>query len=308
MALRTGDIIMKLFKKCPGWKNLSEEELKKLKMTMVEISSDFIDVCEKYHLHYMMGAGTALGAVRHHGFIPWDDDMDFHMPRKDYMRFLEVAEKELGDKYFIRSISKGDDVWYPTIHVIQKGSRYVNFADLITIDHEPIEMQGIYVDIFPYDNASSIKIVRDLKGIMALTLMLMASCVNIKEDIKYLKAHHVDIDKADLKALALKKMLGSIFGVLSAKKWTKIIDKFLASNHNDNSEWVTCYYGKHLQKYTHHRKDLWGEKREVFEGHSWRIATNTDLYLTKEYSKDYMTPPPADKRKIHPVFELEFKK
>ena len=100
MALRTGDLLMGIFKRVPGWRNLSEKELSNLKDTLTAISKDFVDFCESNNINYMMGAGTALGAVRHHGFIPWDDDIDFHVPRKDYNKIIELAPRILGDKYF----------------------------------------------------------------------------------------------------------------------------------------------------------------------------------------------------------------
>ena len=307
MTLRTGDIIMGLYKKVPGWIDLSDEQLSKLKETMVEISADFIKVCEDHGINYMMGAGTALGAVRHKGFIPWDDDMDFHMPRADYMKFLSIAENELGDKYYIRSVSKGDDVPYPTIHIILKGTHYLNFADVAVSAKVPESEQGIYIDIFPYENVSSISFVRDFKGLIALFMLFAQTCVSVNESIKYVKSKGVLIDKDSKKALRLKSFLGLMFSFWSVNQWAKKIDIFLSSNTNNQSEWVACYHGKHLHKYTHLRKDLWGENRAEFEGHMWKVATNIDWYLTKEYSKDYMTPPPVGKRKIHPVFSLKFK-
>lgn len=306
MALRTGDRLMNLFKKVPGWKILSEDELMKLKQELVDIASDFTECCEKNNLNYMMGAGTALGAVRHNGFIPWDDDMDFHMPRKDYNKFLEIAEKYLGHKYIFKSNAKGDKVPYPSIHMIRRGTRYLNYADLISTMKVPLEEQGIYIDIIPYDNVSNIKIFRYIKETIGLFLYFIASCVDLRNTILYFEENALSMTRGDYDAMKLKIWIGRLFGFWPEWKWMCLIDRFATSNHNDNSKWVTCYVGKKIDKYTHLRIDLWGENREEFEGHRWKIANNPDKYLTKEYSKDYMIPPPIDKRKIHPVFELQF--
>ena len=61
---------------------------------MLDITEEIVRLCDKHNLNYSIAAGTLLGAVRHKGFIPWDDDVDLHMPRPDYDRFLEIAEKE----------------------------------------------------------------------------------------------------------------------------------------------------------------------------------------------------------------------
>ena len=297
---------MGMFKKVPGWRNMNDAQLNKLKETLVEIASDYADCCDKHNLNYMMGAGTALGAVRHKGFIPWDDDMDFHMPRKDYNKFLSIATKELGDKYYFKSNAKGDKVSYPSIHMILKGTRYVNYTDLIHIVDTPDEEQGIYIDIIPYDNASDIKAIRLLKETICLSLYFVASCVDINLAVCYFKKHNIKISREDYKAIKMKRNIGRIFGVLPSWKWMRFIDRIATLNKKDNSRWVTCYVGKKINKYTHLRADLWGNNRAEFEKHMWKIANNPNKYLSKEYDENYMTPPPPDRRKIHPVFELQF--
>ena len=77
----------------------NQETLRKLQKTELEILKDFIKICKKYNLTYFATGGTAIGALRHQGFIPWDDDIDVCMLRKDYERFMEVAPKEMGDRY-----------------------------------------------------------------------------------------------------------------------------------------------------------------------------------------------------------------
>lgn len=307
MALRTGDIIMGIYKKVPGWKDLSENELKQLKAVLASISEDFVNFCESNEINYMMGAGTALGAVRHHGFIPWDDDIDFHVPRKDYNKILELAPKYLGDKYYIFAPSK-DNVSFPSIHLVLKGSSYKNFADVFSTDSLNEEEMGIYIDIIPYDNMSEIKLFRDAKELFMLGLHFIFSCVKIHSDCEAFKKNGIVISSDDYSKLRLKDIIGKMCGFWSIQKWTRFMDRIAASNNNDKSKWVCCFVGRKFHKYTHLRADLWGENRETFEGRRWKIATNVDWYLTKEYSKDYMTPPPAGKRKIHPVFKLEFPK
>ena len=81
----------------------SNSTLHKLQSTELTILKEFKRICEKYGFRYFLCAGTLLGAVRHQGFIPWDDDVDVSMPYDDYIRFLEIGQKELGSKYFLQT-------------------------------------------------------------------------------------------------------------------------------------------------------------------------------------------------------------
>ena len=80
------------------------EVLKQLQGEILSILDDFIRICEDYHLEYFGIAGTGIGALRHKGFIPWDDDIDVGMPREDYERFLQIAQKECGEEYFLQTV------------------------------------------------------------------------------------------------------------------------------------------------------------------------------------------------------------
>ena len=78
-----------------------EEESKRIKEISVDILKEFIRICDKYELNWFVAYGTAIGTVRHQGFIPWDDDMDVIMWREDYEKFMKVAPKEINKQYAI---------------------------------------------------------------------------------------------------------------------------------------------------------------------------------------------------------------
>ena len=77
-------------------------ELRRLQFIELEVMKLFSGICDKHHLRYYLVGGTMLGAVRHNGFIPWDDDMDVGMPRPDYERFLKVVKNELPEGFELR--------------------------------------------------------------------------------------------------------------------------------------------------------------------------------------------------------------
>ena len=88
-------------KKKKQYKEYDEATLKRIHEVELEILKDFMDICERHGLDYFGIAGTGIGALRHQGFIPWDDDIDVALPRDDFEKFLKHLEAEMGDKYLI---------------------------------------------------------------------------------------------------------------------------------------------------------------------------------------------------------------
>ena len=131
------------------YKEYEPEVLKKLQRAEVEILKDFDELCQKHGIDYFVCGGTAIGGVRHQGFIPWDDDIDLGMTREHYEHFLEVAEQEYGEKYKIVNADTNPDFpvtltkWYRT------GTVFRN-EEMINLDLHI----GIAIDIFCFDNVA----------------------------------------------------------------------------------------------------------------------------------------------------------
>ena len=125
------------------------EVLKKVRAIELNIFRDFIAFCEKHNLEYFGIAGTGIGAVRHKGFIPWDDDIDVAMPRKDFEKFLVLAKEELSDEYLVLNGRDYREFPLMTTHLVKKGTRFVNQG------MEKLDCPfGIFLDIFPMDNVA----------------------------------------------------------------------------------------------------------------------------------------------------------
>ena len=90
---------------------MKPEQLRTLQLELLNILLDVQKVCEKQRICFYLGEGSLLGAVRHQGFIPWDDDIDILMKREDYERFLSIASEELGDRYVIQHPSTVSAYW-----------------------------------------------------------------------------------------------------------------------------------------------------------------------------------------------------
>lgn len=139
---------------------MDNRTLRKIQLVQLDILKKFVLICNKYHLQYFLDGGTLLGAVRHKGFIPWDDDLDVAMPRKDYDKFCKIASKNLPDNLFFQDFNT--DKYYPNAFakIRKKGTI---FTELIS---QKCKMQnGIFIDIFPYDNYPDSKLKKINQGI-----------------------------------------------------------------------------------------------------------------------------------------------
>ena len=123
-------------------------EKKKLQRAILMIAKDAIALCEKYNIKYFINSGTQLGAIRHKGFIPWDDDFDIGMKRLDYEKFINICKNELDpEKYFVQT--EYTEPYYAfAFGKIQLKDTCIleDFSKNVPIQH------GIFIDIFPYDN------------------------------------------------------------------------------------------------------------------------------------------------------------
>jgi lipopolysaccharide cholinephosphotransferase len=120
--------------------------VRSIQNVLLELLQEIDQVCQKHGFTYYLYYGTLLGAIRHHGFIPWDDDADIIMPRHDYERFLEVARIELPARYFVQDYRSDPYYRNPFAEIRKEGTC------CIVPEHRHIRMhQGIFVDIFPLD-------------------------------------------------------------------------------------------------------------------------------------------------------------
>lgn len=123
------------------------EQLEKIHGLELEIAKEIKRICQIHNIPYFLTAGTLLGAVRHGGFIPWDDDMDIGMLREDYERFLEACKTELGERFFLQTWDTVPDYPMPFGKICLNGT---HFREEFSGDAKIHD--GIFVDVFPYDN------------------------------------------------------------------------------------------------------------------------------------------------------------
>lgn len=151
---------------------LVSEKRKKVWAVELEILQEFIRICEKNHLTWYVADGTLLGTIRHKGFIPWDDDVDVSMPREDYLKFMEIAPKEVAEGFWIQTPETDKHFFLGHIKVCKVGTTCMTAS----LDYDYPRKRYICIDIFALDVVPDSKFKRALyrKGRNLFTFMLSA--------------------------------------------------------------------------------------------------------------------------------------
>lgn len=279
-------------------KSYEPEVLEKLHGVQLQILGDFIRVCEKHGLPWFVVYGTAIGAVRHGGFIPWDDDIDVGMLREDYDKFFEVFEEELGDKYNLLTPAIDNRYACTVTHLQRKGTVFISeMSQDLTCE------QCIFMDIFPFDSVAAGKKNQLRQGRMT----------NIWGKLLFLSGTAYPY-------IPNGGMTGKVYALLCkgihyGLKWAKITpdrlyNKYLNAavmynNSNKKSKYVTSfeYMGCLTDKIQ--KSGIFPLKKVKFENLEVNIPANNDELLKKVYG-NYMELPPEDQRVNHRPKVIQF--
>lgn len=253
---------------------MKQIDLVQLKKIEVEMLDYLCSVCEKNKISYFLDSGTLLGAVRHKGFIPWDDDIDIAIPREDYRKLITKVNKENG-RYKIFSIYDNKDYFYPYAKLVDTYTR-IEEADA----KNPPDM-GVYIDLFPLDYLPERSICRRIyQEKLWFYRYLWGASISEKEKWKNNKVKYL------------------LFLYAVKKGWKHWVNK------------VDCYVKRHSKKKTRYKANMVGtmnryrcvnascfDKTEQleFEGRMYNVPAKYDEYL-KELYGDYMQLPPKEKQ------------
>ena len=279
---------------------LSNDERKGLQKCLLDIYQDVARVCDKYNLFIMLGGGSVLGAIRHQGFIPWDDDMDAMMPREDYNKFIQYFDSELGEKYFLEAPRTNNKSGILYMQIIKKGTKLVCLNNLYEDDKN-----GLRIDIFPIERTSSSKLKRKIVGCFSnfsyrLLHSIPFSTVHAKNPL-YKQCYQYNLQTKFI--YYTRYFIGIILSIFPQKKLFDAYDKFISSIKGN--EYCTIPTGrKHYEGETLPRTVFLPTKTATFEGVEVNIPNDADAYLKNLYG-DYMKIPPVEKRERH--FYVEFK-
>ena len=272
-------------------RQLTLEELRKVQLLELKVLKEIKRVCTKHDIKYFLTGGTLIGAARHKGFVPWDDDIDIAMMRTEYDRFLEIAPKELRPEYSLLCIQQDPKIGTFFSKVVLNGTTYRN------IQHpDDAKYYGILVDVLPYDNNY------DSKLLAKIYFDFLNFCV-----VLYSMKNGYHNGTTKFKRFVAKAMKICFFWV--PKKWlrnTIINYPYRLNRKMTNTRSYLC--GRYGIPREMKRASLFGEYTEItFEDDTFMVLKKYKEFLSEHFG-DYMTLPPVEQRVTHQVAELDFGK
>lgn len=258
-----------------------------LQVKQLEILKFFIKVCEKHNLTYFLIAGTALGAVRHKGFIPWDDDIDVALPREDYDKLMTLTNEFEGTKYFLQNYNTDPKYIYNYAKIRDSSTTYIeNYYKTYQINH------GVWIDIFPFDGVSLID--EDRKKFHK---KVKSSWHQVWLQYPYGLRRKFS-KRTWLKDLFINMFAYPFFWTNLNHYRNKKIDKKVSKIPYKDAKLVGNFFGIYGYREIMPREVFLEGTKGVFEGVEVNLPKDYDKYLTIMYG-DYMKLPPEDKRVGH---------
>lgn len=253
---------------------MKNDYLIKLHNEILNIMDVIHDICKRNNIKYYIVGGTLLGAVRHHGFIPWDDDLDIAMPRAEFEKFISVCDKELKFPYKLQWITTNKQYWLPFAKIENINTIFSE------IEHvKKNQFFGIFVDIFPLDDVSKYsKIIDKRKWLINKIRSMM--CLKFGKNSK-----------------SVKKRIANIF---SMEQLSNLVTRLMSYSNNPKNLFYMNFGSQYSPRKQTIAKECYGEgELLLFENRYYFAPSKYEDVLESIYGKNYMTIPPKEKRRTH---------
>lgn len=259
------------------------DTLRHLQLVILSIMKDVDALCKKNHIEYYLLGGSAIGAVRHQGFIPWDDDLDIMMTPSNYQRFIEVCRSQLNpEKYYLQVGLEDWPLNFTKVRLL--GTKLEEHEGYSSTESG----SGIYLDVFKLENAPSNRLSQIYQYVLA----------------KYFLCYQ--LSERTFKSASLKKKCMMILSLPLKNKWLRHLVKRQIEKYGDDSEYYGSFYFRTRLKNAFTRKDVMGTPLyKPFENIELPIPEKYDAYLTQMFG-DYMTPPPVEQQVGLHLIDVDF--
>ncbi len=267
-----------------GLKVLSEEQLKNLHQVLLEIMDDILAVCKEHSLKFILIGGSAIGALRSGGIIPWDDDIDIAMPRRDFEKFTAIIREKHSEKYAMLHPQDQENFGRVIPKIRLRGTEYR------TILEQDLTDCGVFIDIYTIENLPDNAIARTFQGVMAMGFGFALSCRRLYRGRKWFGQLTGGL------SFKVKCAIGFCLSFAKYETWARWTDYWNSRCKNDNSKYVSIptdvrYYFGEMQL----RETLCDVREITFSGRTCFIPKAADHYLREIYG-DYMQLPPVEKQ------------
>jgi len=277
-----------------GKEYLYEDVKEIVRQRQLEILDAVVKICDNYNITYWLDGGTLLGAVRHQGFIPWDDDIDIGLMREDYEKLIKILPGELPEQFVVQSFDTDFKYKLP----------FVKIRDKYSVIEDNYTYNGIFIDIFPFDYMPKNKILQKTQYI---------SMKVFEAAFVYTDADKLNIGcKKDLKSSIIKSFMkmASFFGFLLGNSgynfFYKLLQKISELQHDDyigdglTASWAYFKSMRKIGVYLPTQKTKFCDKL-------YSVPNNLDVYLKSLYGDNYMTPIKFENAHINKVVFLDNK-
>ena len=270
---------------------LSNEDLRKVQLLQLKILKEVHRICEKHSIKYFLIGGTLLGAIRHKGFIPWDDDIDIGMLREEYERFCSICRTDLSNEYFLQTIETDPG------YALQYGKMMLMGTTLIEKSTgRSIKKSGLFIDIFPYDY---IPRKRYKQYILFFLSKILLRAYALKKGYRIMWNNSI--------CTFFLNLISVIFCIFPSSVLYSLLRYAITMYQNpiEGKEVLVGVVGSNFLKRQFKNDNLKDLILLLFEDDLYFAPKNYDIILSKIYG-DYMTMPPLEKRcSNHQIIEYK---
>ena len=262
-------------------------DIKIIQDKILSILKEFISICKDNNLTYYALGGTLLGAVRHKGFIPWDDDIDIGMPREDYEKFKKIASNALSDNY--KFLSEDTSNYKKAFSVIRDDSTKI----IMNYSNEEQE-ESLWIDIFPLDGMPTNPLKKKYHSYRYLYTRMMVQLSQFNSLVNQKKENRPWLEKVIIRIANVVKIEKVVSFSWAQKKYLQTIKKY-SFNEGFAGNYTGAYKLREIVP-----SDYFGQPVLLqFEDLKLSCPHKFREYLTAIYGADYMQLPPEEKRVFH---------
>lgn len=261
---------------------LSSKQLRELQLKQLDMIAFIKEFCEKNKITFYLIGGGLIGAVRHGGFIPWDDDLDILLPRDDYERFCRLFQEQHPNGRF-RLLKTDGKMFTGNIFATVTDTKYT----MVKMNQTHVDIpHGLVIDVFPLDVCPDSGFARKRQYVWTMLYSLFLAQI-------------VPENHGGLISFGSKILLGIFRGKKLREKIWRTCEKHMIQYKREDNQYLTeLCSGPHWMKVKYPKHIYDGVDHVVFEGITLPCASGYKEYLELVFG-DYMTPPPEDKRVPH---------